>query len=341
VSGLFALTDPAVWLVTSRLGDERAGMIATWVSQASLSARRPRALAVLSIEARTRRALDRSGRFALQLLDRSQRPLVERFALPFEGDRWQGLEVRTTGSGLPLVSGGCGYVECVVSDQLETGDRVVVVGDIVEEHVEPGARPLREHEALTEQPAPVSEALQRSYEIDVARDDRLLTRAPPGSAPADPRAIMELAIDKTREGLRRGQGPFGCAIVRDGELLAVEHNRVFEQTDMTAHAEITALRVASRRVGHYRLPGAVVYATCEPCPMCMTALLFAEVAEVVYGASIEDAERAGFRQVRLPARSLAEQARRETRVRGGLALEACRALFAEWTATRDDGYAGS
>jgi tRNA(Arg) A34 adenosine deaminase TadA len=334
VSELFALTDPVVWLVTSRLGAEATGMIATWVSQASLSARHPRALVVLSREARTMRAIDRSGRFALQLLDQSQRPLVERFALPFAGDRWADVASTQTSSGLPLAKGGCGYVECLVSDRLGTGDRVVVLGAVVEERVEPGAHPLREREALTQQPSSVAAALRKSYEIDVLRDDRLLDAASLGTAPAEPRAVMQLAIEKTREGFARGQGPFGCAIVRDGKLLAVEHNRVLDQTDTTAHAEITALRVASRRAGSYRLPGAFVYATCEPCPMCMAALHFAEVAEVVFGASIDDAERAGFRQIHFAAEELARVANSATRVRGGLASDACRALFAEWSSGR-------
>lgn len=338
MSRLFSLTDSAVWLVTSKAGGQRTGMVATWVSQASLSTVPARVLVVLSVEARTQRAVAQSGRFALQLLDETQRHLVERFGLPFDGDRWAGIESVTTASGLPLARGGCGFVDCIVCRRLETGDRVVYVGDVVEERVGPGRRPLLEQDALKRQPEPVADALAKKYVIDVARDERLLEAAASGAAaPGDPRAVMQLAIDKTREGLARGQGPFGCAIVRDGELLAVEHNRVREHTDISAHAEITALRAASLRAQSYKLPRAVVYATCEPCAMCMAALHFAEVAEVVFGATIDDAAQAGFRQIRLSAAELAKLSDSATRVRGGLETAACQALFEEWRTARDDG----
>ena len=337
MSKLFSLTDPAVWLVTSRAGGERTGMVATWVSQASLSGVPVRALVVLSVEARTQRAVAQSGRFALQLLDESQRDLVERFGLPFDGDRWAGIESVTTASGLPLARGGCGFVDCVVCERLETGDRVVYVGDVVEDGFAPGRRPLREQDALKRQPESVADALAKQYSIDVARDERLLKAASRAAAPGDPRAVMQLAINKTREGLARGQGPFGCAIVRDGELLAVEHNQVREHTDISAHAEITALRAASRRAQSYKLARAVVYATCEPCAMCMAALHFAEVAEVVFGATIDDAAQAGFRQIPLSAAELAKLSDSATRVRGGFETAACQALFEEWRTARDDG----
>ncbi len=310
-------------------------MIATWVCQASLSKTRARVLIVVSMEARIRRVIEASGRFALQLLDQSQRELVSRFALPFDGDRWAGVAASTTAAGLPLVEGGCGFVECVMHDSFATGDRVVYLGDVQEERVEKNRAPLHERDALTRQPDAVASALLRSYEIDVARDDRLLDVA--ASAPRDPEALMRLAIDKTREGLLRGQGPFGCAIARSGKLLAVEHNRVLSHNDMSAHAEITALRSASRRAGSHTLSGATVYTTCEPCPMCMTALHLADVEAVHFGATIADAERAGFRQIHLPAGELAALAGSRTRVAGGLLADACRALFDEWRSHRDDG----
>jgi tRNA(Arg) A34 adenosine deaminase TadA/flavin reductase (DIM6/NTAB) family NADH-FMN oxidoreductase RutF len=333
VSRLFGLANSAVWLVSSRFRDERAGMIATWVCQVSLSAARTRAIVVLSVEARTCRVIARSGRFALQLLDSGQLQLVEHFALPTPGDRWEGVPSGTTRSGIPVADGGCGYVECAMVEQFDLGDRVVILGDVVEERVDASRQPLRERDALMRQPYAVAAALAKSYEIDVARDDRLLAVA--SRTPSDADACMRLAIAKTREGIARGQGPFGCAIVRDGELLAVEHNRVLVQMDMSAHAEIVALRAASRRVRHFMLPGAVVYATCEPCPMCLAALHFAEVAEVRFGAAIADAERAGFRQIPLGAAELATLAGNAVRVQGGLLAAECRSLFDQWRESMD------
>jgi len=152
-------------------------MIATWVCQASLSKTHARVLVVLSVEARTRSLIEASGRFALQLLDRQQQDLVARFALPFDGDRFAGVAAGATATGLPLVEGGCGFVECVVRDSLATGDRVVYLAEIVEEQFNADRLPLRERDALTEQPDTVASALQRSYELDVFRDDRLLGSA--------------------------------------------------------------------------------------------------------------------------------------------------------------------
>ncbi|MEM7290691.1 MAG: nucleoside deaminase [Pseudomonadota bacterium] len=102
---------------------------------------------------------------------------------------------------------------------------------------------------------------------------------------------MQLAIDKTREGIARGQSPFGCAIARDGVVIAVAHNTVLETTDITAHAEVNALRQACREVEDIHLAGAVVATTCEPCPMCMAALHWARVDTVYFGATIDDAEQ--------------------------------------------------
>jgi len=327
---LFEHADAAVYLVSARDGEQRAGMIASWVSQATLASERPRALVVLSARNRTQRLVEASGRFALQLLDASQTEIVARFALPAPAatNKWDGFAAAFTRSGLPLVAGSCGFAECVVSDRLATGDRVIYVGDVVEESVYAGRTPLRERAALASQPPEAAAALGRSYALDVLRDDALLAAA--GDTVADPEPLMRRAIAKTREGLSRGQGPFGCAIARDGVILAVEHNRVIETTDVSAHAEIAALRAASRRAGTFLLPGAVVAATCEPCPMCAAALHFARVDVVYFGAGIADAEAAGFRQIPLPARELFALGGSETRIVPDLLADECRALLDEW-----------
>ncbi|MFH0924914.1 MAG: nucleoside deaminase [bacterium] len=87
----------------------------------------------------------------------------------------------------------------------------------------------------------------------------------------DSQKLMELAIAKAQEGIARGQTPFGCAISLQGEIVAVTHNTVFDSTDITAHAEINALREACRKTGEILLLGAIVASTCEPCPMCAAA----------------------------------------------------------------------
>ena len=116
-----------------------------------------------------------------------------------------------------------------------------------------------------------------------ARDDFEATRG-------DDVRWMREALEAAREAARRGEVPVGaCVVGADGELLAVAGNRTRGDCDPTAHAEVIALREASRRVGNYRLTGAVVYSTVEPCAMCAGALVQARVARLVYGAVDEKA----------------------------------------------------
>jgi tRNA(adenine34) deaminase len=101
---------------------------------------------------------------------------------------------------------------------------------------------------------------------------------------------MREAVGAAREAARRGEVPVGaCVVGREGELLAVAGNRARADCDPTAHAEVLALREAARRVGNYRLTGAVMYSTVEPCAMCAGALVQARVARLVYGAADERA----------------------------------------------------
>ena len=95
---------------------------------------------------------------------------------------------------------------------------------------------------------------------------------------------MAAALAEARRGLEAGEVPVGAVVVVDGEIIARAHNAPIALADPTAHAEILALREAARRLGNYRLTGATLYATVEPCPMCCGAILHARVARLVYGA---------------------------------------------------------
>ena len=98
-------------------------------------------------------------------------------------------------------------------------------------------------------------------------------------------ALMAAALDEARRGLEAGEVPVGAVVVVGGEIVARAHNAPIALADPTAHAEILALRDAARTRGNYRLTGATLYATVEPCPMCCGAILHARVARVVYGAA--------------------------------------------------------
>lgn len=149
----------------------------------------------------------------------------------------------------------------------------------------------------------------------------------------DPVSLMRMAIDKCRAGIAAGQSPFGCAIACGSELLAVEHNMVWATCDVTAHAEVVALRSACRVRGSFLLPAAMVAATCEPCPMCMAALHWARIDIVYYGATITDAALAGFNELRVPAAELLRQGGSNVQLVPGLLADECRRLFDLWRAT--------
>ncbi|MBP86314.1 MAG: tRNA-specific adenosine deaminase [Planctomycetaceae bacterium] len=146
----------------------------------------------------------------------------------------------------------------------------------------------------------------------------------------DPEKLMRLAIEKAREGLDAGQSPFGCAIARGDELLAVEHNTVVASIDITAHAEVNALRVACKNADAIILADCVVATTCEPCPMCMAALHWARVSRVYYGASIADAEEAGFNELQVPAADVLKIGRSKVILEANLLSDECRELFQLW-----------
>ena len=100
----------------------------------------------------------------------------------------------------------------------------------------------------------------------------------------DHETFMRAALDQARLGLVAGEVPIGAVVVVGGEIIARGFNEPISAVDPTAHAEVVALRAAAKAVGNYRLVGATVYVTVEPCMMCVGALSHARVADVVYGA---------------------------------------------------------
>jgi tRNA(adenine34) deaminase len=98
-------------------------------------------------------------------------------------------------------------------------------------------------------------------------------------------AFMRAALEEARRGLRAGEVPVGAVVVHDGEIVGRAHNAPIVRTDPTAHAEVLALRGAARKRANYRLTGATLYVTVEPCSMCCGAALQARVARLVYGAA--------------------------------------------------------
>jgi len=114
------------------------------------------------------------------------------------------------------------------------------------------------------------------------------------STASDEKSRLAQAITMAVDSVQTGGGPFGAVIYQGDKRIAEGHNRAIPHCDPTAHAEIVALRNAARRLGHPHLPGCVLYASCQPCPMCLAAALWARVERIVFAAPHTEAQRAGF-----------------------------------------------
>ena len=107
---------------------------------------------------------------------------------------------------------------------------------------------------------------------------------------------MRMALNEARKGIKDGHGgPFGAVIVKDDVVVAKGHNQVINNNDPTCHGEIMAIHKACKKLGTFDLSGCEIYTTGEPCPMCMAAILWANIEKVFYGCNILDTEEIGFR----------------------------------------------
>jgi guanine deaminase len=102
------------------------------------------------------------------------------------------------------------------------------------------------------------------------------------------------AVDEAVRNVAAGGGPFGALVVRGGEVISVGVNQVTRTLDPTAHAEVVAIRAACQVVGDFRLTGCVLVSSCEPCPLCLAAAMWARLDRVLYAADRHDAAASGF-----------------------------------------------
>ena len=107
--------------------------------------------------------------------------------------------------------------------------------------------------------------------------------------------FMNRAVELSRQGMQSLKGgPFGCVVVKDGKIIGEGCNQVTTTNDPTAHAEVVAIRDACRHLGTFQLEGCDVYASCEPCPMCLGAIYWARPARLIYANTKHDAAAIGF-----------------------------------------------
>lgn len=105
---------------------------------------------------------------------------------------------------------------------------------------------------------------------------------------------MKMAALLAEKNVKKGGGPFAAVVIKNGEVIATGCNRVTEKNDPTAHAEVEAIRKAALKLGTYNLSGCSIYASCEPCPMCLGAIYWARFDNLYFGNTRQDAAAIGF-----------------------------------------------
>ncbi len=143
--------------------------------------------------------------------------------------------------------------------------------------------------------------------------------------------FMKEAIKIAEKGIKEGQTPFGAIIVKNNKIIAKAHNTVFKDKDPTAHAEINAIRKAAKKLG-INLRGCVIYSTCEPCPMCFSAIHWANIDAIYYGASIRDAKKLGFRELTISNKRMKSLSKKTVKLKivGGVLREQCKEVMKRW-----------
>lgn len=150
----------------------------------------------------------------------------------------------------------------------------------------------------------------------------------------DDARFMQMAIDLSVENVKNGGGPFGAVIVRDGEVIATGVNRVTANCDPTAHAEVSAIRNACAKLKTFKLDGCTIYSSCEPCPMCLSAVYWAGIAELCYGNTKDDAHAIGFDDSFIYEQLAMDYEYRSLHMRHFMRSQAAEA-FREWSSSPD------
>lgn len=141
---------------------------------------------------------------------------------------------------------------------------------------------------------------------------------------------MRLAIREAEKNLKKlDGGPFGASIVKSGRVIAVSRNTVLKH-DATCHAEINAIRQASKKLKTFDLSGCVIYSTTEPCPMCFGAIHWARIGAIIYGTNISDASKLGFCELAISNKALKKKGKAAVKIFPSYARRDCLELFGKW-----------
>ena len=143
---------------------------------------------------------------------------------------------------------------------------------------------------------------------------------------------MKLAVKAAQKSIRTlDGGPFGACIVKSGKVVAVAGNTVFKK-DATCHAEVNAIRIASKKLNTYDLSGCIMYTTTEPCPMCFSAIHWSGISRVIFGSKIADAAKAGFNELCISAKKMKKDGASSVKICPGFLAKDCGELYKEWEA---------
>jgi tRNA(Arg) A34 adenosine deaminase TadA len=144
--------------------------------------------------------------------------------------------------------------------------------------------------------------------------------------------FMRKALRAAARGMKAGQGgPIGACIVKNDRVVAVDHNRVLRSGDPTRHAEIVAIGVAAKKLGTHVLKGCTLFSTTEPCPMCFSAIHWAQIDRIVFGSAISDVQRLGFNELPISNATLKRLGKSRVKLNRASRAE-CIQLLKAWAA---------
>lgn len=149
---------------------------------------------------------------------------------------------------------------------------------------------------------------------------------------------MRQAIAEAQDGLKKGNGPFGAVIVNKDQVIAKAHNQVIQDNDPTAHAEVTAIRKACKKLRTHDLSGMTIYSTCEPCPMCFSAIHWAKIKNIVYGADIDTAKKYGFNELEISNYKMRSLGKSKIDITADFMPRECEKLFHDWKEAGNEAY---
>lgn len=140
-------------------------------------------------------------------------------------------------------------------------------------------------------------------------------------------AMMELALEEARISKVEGNKGYGAVVTMGKRIIGQSHDTAITEKDPSLHAEVNAIREASRTIGDGNLCGAILFTTCEPCPMCSSLAVWANLTSIVYGASIQETIQFGRSRINAGSREIVERSPVMIEIFGGVMIEQCRALY--------------